>query len=97
MSLLTDTEVAAGLSGLPEWSGDTSALRREAVYADFAAALQAVNRVGDVAEAMNHHPDIDIRWNRVVLTVSTHSEGGVTAADLELAQRLEAVLPAGAA
>ena len=55
---------------------------------DFAAALAFVNQVGDEAEQMNHHPDIDIRWNKVILVLSTHSEGGLTQADIELATRI---------
>ncbi len=89
MALLTPDEITAGL---PEgWDGDPTGLRRTYSYADFAEALAAVNRIGEVAEAMGHHPDIDIRWNRVLLSVVSHSAGGVTPADLELARRLTAV------
>ena len=55
--------------------------------ADFRAALDLVQRIGDVAEQMNHHPDIDIRWNKVTLVLSTHSEGGLTQLDVEAAHR----------
>ena len=90
MARLTSAEIAAGL---PEgWQGDTAALRRTLGYADFAEALAAVNRIGEVAEAMQHHPDIDIRWNQVALAVVSHEAGGVTAADLELARRINAVV-----
>lgn len=89
MPLLTPAEIAAGLP--TGWEGDGSGLRRTYVYADFAEALGAVNRIGEVAEAMDHHPDIDIRYNRVALSVVSHSAGGVTAADLELAARISAV------
>ncbi len=89
MALLTEAEIAAGL---PEgWQGDASGLRRSYTYADFAEALAAVNRIGEVAEAMQHHPDIDIRWNTVRLGVVSHEAGGVTAADLDLAARIAAV------
>jgi 4a-hydroxytetrahydrobiopterin dehydratase len=89
MTLLTDSDIAAGL---PDgWEGDSNGLRRTFAYVDFAQALAAVNRIGDVAEAMSHHPDIDIRWNKVALQVVTHSAGGVTEADLELARRIDAV------
>lgn len=89
MALLTDTEIAAGLpSG---WEGDTTGLRRTYTYDDFAGALAAVVRIGAVAEELDHHPDIDIRWNRVILVIVTHSAGGVTDADLELARRLAGV------
>lgn len=89
MTLLSESQIAAGL---PDgWEGASNGLRRSYTYADFAQALAAVNRIGDVAEAMNHHPDIDIRWNTVSLQVVTHSAGGVTEADLELARRIDAV------
>ena len=89
MALLTDTDIAAGL---PEgWQGDESGLRRSYTYTDFAEALAAVNRIGEVAEAMNHHPDIDIRWNTLHLSVVSHEAGGVTAADLDLATRIAGV------
>jgi 4a-hydroxytetrahydrobiopterin dehydratase len=58
---------------------------------DFAGALDFVNRVGALAERANHHPDIDIRWNTVTLRLSTHSAGGITNADLELAGRIDAL------
>ena len=89
MTLLTAAEIAATL---PEgWQGGPEGLHRTLAYRDFAQALAAVNRIGEVAEAMQHHPDIDIRWNKVALSVVTHSEGGVTAADLELARRISDV------
>lgn len=89
MARLSAEQIAAGL---PEgWQGEVTGLHRDYTYRDFAAALAAVNRIGEVAEAMNHHPDIDIRWNRVSLTVVTHSAGGVTGADLDLARRISAV------
>ncbi len=89
MDLLTDEQIAAGLP--PGWNGDTAGLRREYRYDDFASALAAVNRIGEVAEALGHHPDIDIRWNLVALSVVSHSAGGVTKADLALAERISAV------
>lgn len=86
MDLLTDEQIARGLPA--GWTGDSGGLRRAYEYADFAAALAAVNRIGAVAESLDHHPDIDIRWNRVSLSVVSHSAGGVTDADLELARRI---------
>jgi 4a-hydroxytetrahydrobiopterin dehydratase len=56
---------------------------------DFAGALDFVNRVGEIAERADHHPDIDIRWNTVTLRLSTHSAGGITNADLELAKQID--------
>ncbi|HEY5024828.1 MAG TPA: 4a-hydroxytetrahydrobiopterin dehydratase [Acidimicrobiales bacterium] len=62
---------------------------------DFADSLAYVNAVGALAEEMDHHPDIDIRWNTVTLRLTTHSEGGLTSLDLELARRIDALSPPG--
>lgn len=89
--LLTDDEITSQLRDLPRWeradSGGDSAIRAAFEVADFRAALDLVQRIGDVAEQMNHHPDIDIRWNVVTLVLSTHSEGGLTQLDIEAAHR----------
>ena len=86
--LLTDDEVTTRLEDLPDWEraeADEPAITATYKLADFAAALAFVNAVGAEAEAMDHHPDIDIRWNTVTLVLSTHSAGGLTAKDIELA------------
>ena len=91
MPLLSDEQVTAGLEG-SEWRREGDALVRDRRFADFGAAIAFVERVAEVAEASNHHPDILVHgWNKVRLTLSTHAEGGITAADLALAQRLDAV------
>lgn len=91
MALLSDEQIEAGLEG-GAWRREGEALVREWRLADFAAAIAFVERVAEVAEESNHHPDILIHgWNKVRLTLSTHSEGGITAADLALAQRLDAL------
>jgi 4a-hydroxytetrahydrobiopterin dehydratase len=92
--LLTDSEVTQSLEGLPNWrraAGDQPAITTTFELADFVAALDFVNQVGHEAELMNHHPDIDIRWNKVTLMLSTHSEGGLTHHDIELAHRINDV------
>lgn len=94
MAILTDAEVAAALRDLPAWTRDGDAIRREVTLRDFGAAMAFVNRVASVAEAANHHPDIDIRWNRVALTLSTHSAGGITSNDVALARRIDEAVPA---
>ena len=72
------------------WIEKTDALVRDLKLKDFAAALAYVNAVGEVAEAANHHPDILVHgWNKVRLTLSTHSQGGLTDADFELAARVD--------
>jgi 4a-hydroxytetrahydrobiopterin dehydratase len=89
--LLTESEVSQQLAGLPNWrraDGDEPAITATYELTDFVAALDFVNRVGHEAELMNHHPDIDIRWNTVTLVLSTHSEGGLTHLDIELAHRI---------
>jgi 4a-hydroxytetrahydrobiopterin dehydratase len=89
--LLTESEVSEQLAGLPNWrraAGDEPAITATYELTDFVAALDFVNRVGHEAELMNHHPDIDIRWNKVTLMLSTHSEGGLTHLDIELAHRI---------
>lgn len=90
-ALLTDDQITAGLARLTPWSlsEDRKSISATIELADFVAALDLVNRIGHEAEQANHHPDIDIRWNRVTLVLSTHSAGGLTAADLDLAERID--------
>ncbi len=89
MARLTEEEIDAGLAG-SAWRREGGALVREWERANFAEALAFVNRVGAAAEAANHHPDILLHgWNRVRLTLTTHSEGGITAADLALAGTID--------
>ena len=89
--LLTEEEIARELERLPDWSradDGEPAIKATYEFADFQAALDFVNQVGHDAEQVNHHPDIDIRWNKVTLVLSTHSEGGLTHRDVELAHRI---------
>lgn len=90
--LLDDEEIARQLSALPEWSGDAAALRRSYALPDFATAIRGVEEIAVLAEAMDHHPDIDIRWRTLHLTLSTHSAGGTTQLDVELAHQIHEVL-----
>lgn len=88
MTLLSTTEIVERLPG--EWRHEGGVLVRDLRFSDFAAAIGFVDRVAELAEAANHHPDILVHgWNKVRLTLSTHSEGGVTAADLALAERID--------
>lgn len=75
------------------WERDGDTLVKTVVLADFRAALAWVNQVGELAEARNHHPDINVSWNRVTLTLTTHSAGGLTDADFELARAIDALTP----
>ena len=90
MALLDDAAVSRGLASLTGWSRDGRAVRKEYEFRTFADAIGFVNRVADLAEAADHHPDIDIRYRRVTLVLSTHSAGGITEKDLALAKQIDA-------
>ncbi|MGA8297689.1 MAG: 4a-hydroxytetrahydrobiopterin dehydratase [Acidimicrobiales bacterium] len=90
MAIIPDAQVDAALSAT-QWRRDDKEIVRTVQRGDFAEALAFVNAVGGIAEEANHHPDIDIRWNTVTLRLSTHSEGGITEADLALAQEIDEV------
>jgi 4a-hydroxytetrahydrobiopterin dehydratase len=94
--LLTDEQISESLGLLPDWrrAGSGSALVRSAELANFPQAIQVVNRVAEIAENNNHHPDIDIRWRTLTFTCSTHSAGGITTADVSLAQEIDGVIDA---
>lgn len=85
MNLLSDPELKAALADLPAWSRSGRAITRTFEFPDFVAAIAFVNRVATEAEKAWHHPDIDIRWNKVTLSLTTHDAGGLTAKDLALA------------
>jgi 4a-hydroxytetrahydrobiopterin dehydratase len=89
VSLLDDQRIEQGLAG-GDWRREGQSIVRDYRLADFPAALAFVNRVGELAELANHHPDIHLHgWNRVRLELSTHSQGGLTEADLDLARRID--------
>jgi 4a-hydroxytetrahydrobiopterin dehydratase len=88
MAVLSDDEVRRRLEGLDGWEQDGNAIKRQFKFEDFQASIDFVNRITPHAEDMNHHPDISISWNTVDLTLSTHSEGGLTENDFELAQQI---------
>jgi 4a-hydroxytetrahydrobiopterin dehydratase len=90
---LSPDELAAALAGLPLWSGDGEGIRRSVALPGFPDAVAAIVRIGFVAERMDHHPDVDLRWRTLHLTLVTHSAGGVTELDLELARRIDELLP----
>ena len=86
--LLSNEAVAQGLQTL-DWERDGDEIVKTVTKKDFAGALGYVNRVGDLAEQKNHHPDIAISWNKVTLRLTTHSEGGLTQLDLDLARAVD--------
>ena len=86
--LLTDDEVERQLGDLPGWTREGTALVATLEAPDFPTAIRLVDEVAVEAEEMDHHPDIDIRWRTTRWSLSTHSEGGVTQLDVELAHRV---------
>jgi 4a-hydroxytetrahydrobiopterin dehydratase len=87
---LDDAEIARRLEQ-SEWKQDAGGIERTFRFSGFRDAIGFVDRVADLAEQRDHHPDIDIRWNRVRLRLSTHSAGGVTPMDFELAEAIDGV------
>jgi 4a-hydroxytetrahydrobiopterin dehydratase len=92
-SRLSPDELAAALTNLPLWSGNPDGLHRTVELPSFRDAVGAITAIADVAEEMDHHPDIDLRWRTLHLTLVSHSAGGVSDLDLELARRIDALLP----
>jgi 4a-hydroxytetrahydrobiopterin dehydratase len=88
---LTDLDIAAALDELPGWTYAGDRLKRTITAATFRDAIALVNAVADVAEELDHHPDIDVRYRDVTFTCWTHTAGGVTTSDLDLARRIEAI------
>ncbi|KJS56660.1 4a-hydroxytetrahydrobiopterin dehydratase [Streptomyces rubellomurinus] len=94
---LSEDEITAALAGLPRWTREGDSIVRSAVAPDFPAAIRAVVAVAEQAEALDHHPDIDIRWRSLRFVLSTHSAGGLTGLDLTLAARIDEALRAESA
>jgi 4a-hydroxytetrahydrobiopterin dehydratase len=91
MTLLGDSEIEAKLDGLSGWERRDDAILKTFARGDFVGSVKFVDALVEPAEAMNHHPDVSISWNEVEVTISTHSEGGLTAADFELAAKIDAL------
>jgi len=90
MSLLNKEEINQSLTNLDDWLLEENHIAKRFQLKDFAEALTFVNKVGALAEEMDHHPDIFIHsWNKVKITISTHSEGGITQKDFQLAEKIE--------
>src|SRR3712207_5721175 len=81
---LAPHELTAALRGLPLWSGDGDGIHRSVALPSFRDAVAAIVAIADVAEEMDHHPDIDLRWRTLHLTLVSHSAGGVSELDLQL-------------
>ena len=86
---LSDLEIQRALAALPGWARRGDALVKTFAFERFADGIDFVDRVADAADAMNHHPDIDIRYTKITMSLSTHDAGGITQNDLDLAARIE--------
>ena len=91
MSKLNSAQIKSALRRVPLWKKRRREITRTYQFKDFVVALKFVNRVARLAEKAWHHPDIDIRWNKVTLVLSTHSEGGLTHKDFKLAKQFDRV------
>ncbi len=91
MALLSDPEIETRLADLPGWQRVGEAIARDFDRGDFVGSVKFVDGLVEPAEAMNHHPDLEISWATVKVTISSHSEGGLTAADFELAAKIDAL------
>jgi 4a-hydroxytetrahydrobiopterin dehydratase len=89
--LLEGQELEAHLGDLPGWAGDPAGISRTVQAPDFLTGVRIVDEVAQIAQDMDHHPDIDIRWRTLRFGLSTHSAGGVTQLDVELAHRISSV------
>src|ERR1044072_3541450 len=96
MGRLSDEQIEQELAGLEGWERAGDAIQRVFELDDFKGSVDFVNRLPPEAEGMNHHPDLAISWNKVTVTISTHSEGGLTANDFELARRIATLAPSSA-
>jgi 4a-hydroxytetrahydrobiopterin dehydratase len=90
MTRLTETEIETRLARVPSWERRGQEIRRTFAFASFEEAMAFVNRVADLARAADHHPDIDVRYSKVTLVLSTHDAGGLTARDFALAESIGA-------
>jgi 4a-hydroxytetrahydrobiopterin dehydratase len=91
MAVLEDAEIEERLGRVSGWERRGDAIAKTFECGDFAGSVRFVDRVVEPANEMNHHPDVEISWDKVTLTLSTHSEGGLTEADFELAAKIDAL------
>ncbi len=93
MALLSEEEIDAKLAGLDGWERAGEAIVKKFSCGDFVGSVKFVDSLVGPAEEMGHHPDLELSWDTVTVKISTHSEGGLTAADFELAARVDALSP----
>lgn len=91
MALLGQSEIEEKLAGLSGWERSGEAIVKQFKRGDFVGSVEFVASLVEPAESMNHHPDLEISWDTVTVTISTHSEGGLTANDFELAAKIDAL------
>ena len=89
MQKLTSDQIKTALASVPDWKQNGDEISRTYQFKDFPGAIKFVNTLADLAEKANHHPDIDIRWNKVTLALSTHDAGGLTEKDFSLAKQFD--------
>lgn len=92
-TVLSDTEVQQSLQQLPGWKKNHNAIERVFHFDSFVQAMEFVNQIAEAAEAVNHHPDILISYNKVTLTLLSHDSGGVTQRDIKMAARINDMSP----
>ena len=93
-TLLSDAEVQQALQQLPGWKKNGKSIERVFQFDNFVRAMEFVNQIAEAAEAVNHHPDILISYNKVTLTLISHDSGGVTQRDVRMAGKINELLPA---
>ncbi len=91
MPRLGEEQIASRLHELADWRREGGAIVKDFRLDDFKGSVDFVNRLTPVAEEMNHHPDLEISWNRVTVSITTHSEGGLTDNDFELARKIDSL------
>lgn len=91
MALLSDAEIEQKLAGLSGWERSGDAIAKSFKCDDFVGSVRFVSGLVEPAEEMGHHPDVEVSWDTVTVKISTHSEGGLTAADFELAEKIDAL------
>jgi 4a-hydroxytetrahydrobiopterin dehydratase len=91
VALLSDSEIEARLSEHPGWEQRGNAIAKSFERGDFVGSVRFVEAIVEPAESMGHHPDVEISWDKVTVSIATHSEGGVTAADFVLAAKIDAL------
>ena len=88
-TLIAQTNLKEMMKRVPEWESKRTAIERTLEFDDFNQAVDFVNAVAEIADEAAHHPDIDIRWNKVRLVLTTHSEGGLTERDFQVAEKID--------